>query len=326
MSARRRVPAGFTLIELLVVIAIIAILIGLLLPAVQKVREAAARTQCQNNLHNIAIACHSFHDAMGYMPLALDGADKITELAYWNDNYYNPPLHHWYWSWMTQILPYVEQDNLYKMADTWDNTGSNYYWPWSSTNLALGTPVKTWQCPMDTRQLLAQDEGGYKVAFTGLPAVRGTMQKLNDGVICNKRVTMAGISDGTSNTLMIGERPPSGDWFFGWWFAGAGYVNPANQYIQNGTGDVVLGTADTDFPIALTYPFNGGYNCPANKYLFGPGNINENCDMAHFWSLHSGGANFAFADGSVHFMSYSTTPVVMAAMGTRNGGEVVTGN
>jgi prepilin-type N-terminal cleavage/methylation domain-containing protein len=321
MSARHRRPReGFTLIELLVVIAIIAILIGLLLPAVQKVREAAARTQCQNNLHNIAIACHSYHDALGSMPMALDGSDK--------PNYYNypPPYHHWYWSWMTHILPFVEQDNLYKLADTWDNTGTNYYWPWSTTNLAIQTPVKTWGCPTDTRQLSASDASGTKVAYTGLLAVRGTMQRLEDGVICNRKVTMAGISDGTSNTLMIGERPPSGDWFFGWWFAGAGYVNPNNNYLQNGTGDVVLGTNDTDFPPALTYGFNGGYTCPANKYLFGPGKLTENCDMAHFWSLHAGGANFANADGSVRFMAYSTAPAVMAVMGTRNGGEVVPSN
>jgi prepilin-type N-terminal cleavage/methylation domain-containing protein/prepilin-type processing-associated H-X9-DG protein len=318
-----RTRRGFTLIELLVVIAIIAILIGLLLPAVQKVREAAARTQCQNNLHNLAIACHNFHDVNGAMPLALDGADKKTALDY---DINSPPQHHWFWSWMTQILPYVEQGNLYQMADTWDNTGTNYTWPWTTTNTALGTPVKTWQCPMDSRQLTAHDEGGYNVAFTGIVAIRGTMQKLDDGVICNKKVTMAGISDGTSNTLMIGERPPSGDWFFGWWFAGAGYVNPNNNNTQNGTGDVVLGTADTDFPTALTFPFNGGYNCPATKYLFGPGNLNENCDMAHLWSLHSGGANFANADGSVRFMTYSTDPKVMTAMGTRSGGEVFNQN
>jgi prepilin-type N-terminal cleavage/methylation domain-containing protein/prepilin-type processing-associated H-X9-DG protein len=325
MAMLRRLRSGFTLIELLVVIAIIAVLIGLLLPAVQKVREAAARTQCANNLHNLAIACHNYHDVNGRMPLALDGSDTRSGINYFNDN---PPMHHWYWSWLTQILPYVEQDNLYRLADTWDNTGHNYLNPWVQSNQALATPVKTWSCPSDSRQLVSEDEGGYKVAFTGLVGVRGTMQKLNDGVICNQKVTMTSISDGTSNTLMIGERPPSGDWFFGWWFAGAGYYSPTLDpaFPQNGTGDVVLGTADTDFPPALAISFNGGYQCAANKYLFGPGKISENCDMAHFWSLHSGGANFANADGSVRFLSYSVDPTVMKALGTRAGGEVFTLN
>jgi prepilin-type N-terminal cleavage/methylation domain-containing protein/prepilin-type processing-associated H-X9-DG protein len=314
MAAFRRARAAFTLIELLVVIAIIAVLMGLLLPAVQKVREAAARIQCANNLHNIAIACHNYHDVNGFMPMALDGSDRPS--------YFTSPSHHWYWSWLTAVLPYVEQDNLYRVGDTWDNTGTNYTWPWSSTNLALATPVKTWSCPTDTRQLLAHDESGYKVAFTGILAVRGTMQRLNDGVVCSVKVKMTAISDGTSNTLLVGERPPSGDWYFGWWFAGAGYYNPNFVPRQNGTGDVVLGTADTEFPTALIHPYNGGYSCPANKYQFGPGKLTENCDMAHFWSLHSGGANFANADGSVRFLRYGIDPAVMTALGTRAGGEV----
>src|SRR5213082_3218170 len=107
-TAGRHPRPAFTLIELLVVIAIIAVLIGLLLPAVQKVRDAAARTQCQNNLHNIAIATHSFHDVNGFMPMALEDGDKP------NYNTYPPIYKHWYWSWLTQILPYVEQANLYR--------------------------------------------------------------------------------------------------------------------------------------------------------------------------------------------------------------------
>jgi prepilin-type processing-associated H-X9-DG protein len=134
---------------------------------------------------------------------------------------------------------------------------------------------------------------------------------------------MTGISDGTSNTLMIGERPPSGDWFFGWWFAGAGYVNTqVTPNTQNGTGDVVLGTADTDFPTALSFGFNGGYTCASTKYLFQAGKVTDNCDMAHFWSFHSGGANFAMADGSVRFLNYSVDPTIMKSLGTRSGGEV----
>ncbi|MDB5313568.1 MAG: prepilin-type cleavage/methylation protein [Gemmataceae bacterium] len=307
LASQRFRRSGFTLIELLVVIAIIAILIGLLLPAVQKVREAAARTQCQNNLHNIALACHSFHDANGAMPQAI-------ETLNWSP--------HWYWSWMAQILPYVEQQNLYRQADAFAQAG-NYY-PWQSGQIGLSTSLKVWACPMDSRQLVTQDEGGYQVAFTGIVGVRGTMQRLDDGVICNKKVTMVGISDGTSNTFMLGERPPSNDYFFGWWFAGAGYVNPSNGYSQNGTGDVVLGTADTDYPPALAQGFNGGYSCGGNMYQFQAGTVTNNCDQAHFWSLHPSGANFGMADGSVRMVTYGTSQAVMTAYGSRAGGEVAT--
>src|SRR5829696_5916447 len=100
--------SGFTLIELLVVIAIIAILIALLLPAAQKVREAAARVRCKNNLHNVALALHHYHDANDRFPLAVET--------------YAPTHPHYYWSWMAQILPYVEQENLYRVADAYGRT------------------------------------------------------------------------------------------------------------------------------------------------------------------------------------------------------------
>ena len=132
----RRLPfrIGFTVIELLVVIAIIAILIGLLLPAVQRVREAAGRTYCQNNLKQIGLALHNYHDANGALPGGVNGLKGAPDLFD-------------YWSWMAMILPYIEQENLFRAADEWQRkTGSYqagtppyYWWPWGDYWAAWAT-------------------------------------------------------------------------------------------------------------------------------------------------------------------------------------------
>ncbi len=318
-SSRRR--SGFTLIELLVVIAIIAILIGLLVPAVQKVRDAAARIKCQNNLHNIGLAIHNYNDTNGKLPpgVARSGGN---------------PRNFEYWSWMAFVLPYVEQDNLYKQADAWMRTGNSYltgtppyyWWPWgdfwanwatAKWNPALGTLVQTWTCPADSRTLAVTDLDGFKIAFTAYLGVagkfdaNGTYSSPGDktgALFYRSNVKINDLKDGTSTTIVVGERPPSRDLEYGWWFAGAGW--------DAGVGDVVMVSQATGYANSL--------GCTGTKMKIGfqPGNIFNDCDQTHYWSLHSSGGNFLYGDASVHFWTYGVSQQVLDSASTIAGGEV----
>jgi prepilin-type N-terminal cleavage/methylation domain-containing protein/prepilin-type processing-associated H-X9-DG protein len=336
-SSRR---PGFTLIELLVVIAIIAILIGLLLPAVQKVREAASRIKCDNNLKQIALGLHNYHDTYGKLPSGVVYPKRVNGLY---ENPYN------YWSWMAMILPYVEQKPLWDLADAYarqnpgwtTHTPPDYWWPWGGfwltpptppPNPALGKTVPLYICPSDQRSLLAQvdpqsssdfpSQAPVLLAFTsykGVAGVRGDYGYFTNpttgGVLYRESlVTFTAITDGLSNTLMVGENPPSNDLEFGWWFAGAGFDG-------SGVGDVVLGAREVGY---LAY-VNANYpvKCSAASVNFQPGLVTNPCDQVHFWSQHVGGANFALADGSVRFISYSANNI-LPALCTRSGNEVIT--
>jgi prepilin-type N-terminal cleavage/methylation domain-containing protein len=294
---RRR---AFTLIELLVVIAIIGILIALLLPAVQKVRDSAARTQCQNRLKQIGLALHNYHDIVGNLPPALKRP--------WGPEYYR--------SWLYRILPYVEQDNLYQVEQQ-----STSYDPWDGTHLAFKTVLDVWTCNADTRTLEVELSYGYHVALTAYVGVAGlnANQLVQDpreaGMLyVESKVRFAEVTDGLSNTLLVGERPPSSDMWWGWWFAGAG--QGPGYY---GSLDVVLGVAEMR---TTTY---GPYaSCPVGPYTYKAGTILDPCDSLHFWSLHANGSNFLLVDGTVRFINYSVSTDTMHALATRAGGEVVT--
>jgi prepilin-type N-terminal cleavage/methylation domain-containing protein/prepilin-type processing-associated H-X9-DG protein len=378
--------SGFTLIELLVVIAIIGVLISLLLPAVQKVREAANRTQCLNNMKQIGLALHNYHDTYKRFPPAFDSGFRPWRPA---------PNTGWtpYWSWMAMILPFIEQDNLWNLATKWASQDPTeavfppttyFFWPWGdfwsnwattkTPNPALATVVKTYICPSEIRNLGAEpvdwgEPQNPPVAFTEYLGVSGLIADGSEGpaptftfpVLApdpsnsvpkpewsgilvtsfrqhKKKINFASISDGSSNTLMVGERPPSVDLEFGWWFAGAGYD-------ASGVGDVILGArewryAENLVPTGSSAGNYGGGTCPFTKTGFQAGSIQDSCDQIHFWSWHPGGANWTFGDGSARFITYNidspSAPQpapnpfgqysTFMQLVTRNGGEVITGD
>jgi prepilin-type N-terminal cleavage/methylation domain-containing protein/prepilin-type processing-associated H-X9-DG protein len=289
-----RAHGGFTLIELLVVIAIIAILIGLLLPAVQKVREAAARAKCTNNLKQIGLACHNHENTVGYLPpsrgdLQGPGLAPATE----------------YGGWMCKLLPYIEQQSLYNNV---------YQWPTGYFNYNT-TPVAAYLCPSDPRGSTSYVPPSGDAAFTCYLGVTGNDNNFtaqyngpSNGIFQvsdngnPQRITLLQITDGTSNTLMVGERPPSADGYWGWW-AVSDYdclLSVNQQYAFY--GDCTFPGVFRPEPQLLNAPCSGGSN--------------------HFWSYHTGGSNWLLGDGSVRFMSYASQPVTIP-MGSRNGGEVV---
>jgi prepilin-type N-terminal cleavage/methylation domain-containing protein/prepilin-type processing-associated H-X9-DG protein len=337
----RPVRKGFTLIELLVVIAIIAVLIGLLLPAVQKVREAANRVSCQNNLKQIGLAIHGYHDS--YQAL--------------------PPSHNATDGWTAMTLPWVEQDNVYRQYQM----GVGYDQGTNPT--VIIDHMKIFACPSapgqdgvfqilqspsaygSAAQLPAMmgviDYGAVNQVFDGFYIANGLPVPAGYPTTClgplqpNKKTPLSWILDGTSNTIMIAEdageptsfvlgqadlttRPPgkntiktegvgtpTPDW---------GWADPGFAYSINGCDPTTGYIIQHDGPHAgLVSNGAGGFIPPSNTPVFINGNNN-----GELYSFHPGGANVVFADGLVHFLNQSMGAAAFAALVTARGGEVNT--
>ena len=292
MFLRDRTPdKAFTLIELLVVIAIIAVLVGLLLPAVQKVREAAARINCQNNLKQIGLGLHNYHDTEGRFPPGYRNLGTTSSTPGWG--------------WPFYLLPFVEQSSLYETFGAGRTNFGNGANPVPATALSQ-TRLKVYQCPSDFGPVTNPfyDFHG-KSNYRGVSGAGDLYQMpmttdLGGLFFTNSRIRFADITDGLSNTLAVGETALNErrNWWGGIW-AGCARVGPFG-----------------DYPANLTW-ISGVYWSinQSNLRLNGP-------DPWAFCSPHPGGVNLLVADGSVRFVRENADAVMVERLAVRNDGLV----
>lgn len=306
-----RRTGGFTLIELLVVIAIIGILVGMLFPAIQAVREAARRTSCSNKIRQLTLAHHNYESSLKRFPPGWDTRG---------------------WTWGTFLLPYVEQENLYSTLDTGDFFFGNWDAPGGPNTAAAGTHQEIFRCPTSPIKKIYHDYNGiperapteYRANGGRLASADNTSQIIAgtkslemvdlDGVFfgCSK-IGFNDIKDGTSTTIMIAESATDPDFVkdgnaTDFWHTGSTNIDPC---LCDG------GSAGSDFSEVV----GSGY-FRMNLRFREPGQ-NGNFIVMSFGSYHSAGAMFSFCDGSTKLISEEIDLNVYSALFSRNGGEVL---
>jgi prepilin-type N-terminal cleavage/methylation domain-containing protein/prepilin-type processing-associated H-X9-DG protein len=255
MSIRK----AFTLVELLVVIAIIGILIALLLPAVQAAREAARRTQCTNNLKQLVLAMHGHHDSQKFFP----------PMYYW----FSSPVHtNGDWGAMVRLMPFYEQTALYEQLAPNDFQGDI-----PPLNTLTQTVIPTLICPSDpTGAAPNAFAKNYAKSNYLINHQIASLYTSNNGTVMETRVNFASVTDGSSNTIMFGERDMWHNATGGAWI---GRLNGKTDALAIGRADIPMNT-----------------KCPNPT-------SDPNCNRHTWSSMHPGGCNFGFADGAVKFLS-----------------------
>lgn len=307
--------SGFTLVELLVVIAIVGILIGLLLPAVQAARESARRTQCTNNLKQIGIACHNYHDTFRVFP-----SGYLAAVPYNNAVNDTTPG----WGWASLILPQLEQSNLaakIKYGLPIENPANA---------AAVATPVAVYLCPCDlvsTASFVVPDTSGQPLVRAAPVSYAGCVGNdysaadgpTGNGVLFrNSRIRATDITDGLSMTIIVGERA---------------WSNAKGIWAGAPNGAVLLMGDENPNPVTPTITATAPILVQVHTHLL---NAIQEPDGAtdDFSSNHPTGALFTFADGSVRFIhdiptdgpaGYTQSGLLFQALGTRAGGEVALG-
>ncbi|QDT53698.1 Type II secretion system protein G precursor [Caulifigura coniformis] len=319
-DGRRRRRSGFTLIELLVVIAIIAILIALLLPAVQQAREAARRTQCKNNLKQIGLALHNYHDTFTLFPYGFNGVEG-QYVVHGRD------------TWHQQIWPYIEQGPLYNMyqADT-----SN--WLMYTPDAIAGQTIPGFSCPSDPNAPSTRGGGssrskGFQGSYAGNAGVGATFTvDANNiitvtnsttvgadytGVFGNKsNVKIGGITDGTSNTLLASEgiiRNGTGAFgeLGGYWGGG-----PHGAYGFSTAAVPNTSLADNPYSCMATTQPGAPKNAPCTA-------VSSGNRFNYARSYHTGGVHAAMSDGSVRFVSENIDVQTWMKLGIRKDGQTI---